>query len=80
MPAKIGIGSEFPKRTFCLWVPTPKGMSSLDFTNELFEKAAVVGASGTAYGIYGEGFIRISLTVPDERLEEAMMRIEQAFS
>ncbi|MEW6334280.1 MAG: LL-diaminopimelate aminotransferase [Thermodesulfobacteriota bacterium] len=76
---RIGIGLNPPKGTFYLWVPTPKGMSSIDFTNQLFEKAAVVVAAGTAYGQYGEGFIRISLTVPDARLEEAMARIEQAF-
>jgi LL-diaminopimelate aminotransferase len=55
-------------------------MTSLEFTNALFDKAAVVVASGNAYGQYGEGFIRISLTVPDDRLEEAMMRIEKAFA
>ena len=55
-------------------------MGSLEFTNRLFEKAAVVVASGTAYGQYGEGFIRISLTVPDARLEEALARIEKAFA
>jgi len=78
--AKIGIKFNPPKGTFYLWVPTPKGMRSLEFTNLLFEKAAVVVASGTAYGQYGEGFIRISLTVPDARLEEAMIRIEKAFA
>jgi LL-diaminopimelate aminotransferase len=77
--ARIGIAFNPPKGTFYLWVPTPKGMSSIDFTNRLFEKAAVVVAAGTAYGQYGEGFIRISLTVPDARLEEAMVRIEKAF-
>ena len=78
--ARIGIGFNPPKGTFYLWVPTPKGMGSLEFTNRLFEKAAVVVASGTAYGQYGEGFIRISLTVPDARLDEALMRIEKAFA
>ncbi|MBU0653149.1 MAG: aminotransferase class I/II-fold pyridoxal phosphate-dependent enzyme, partial [Proteobacteria bacterium] len=77
---KIGIDFNPPKGTFYLWVPTPKGMGSLEFTNRLFEKAAVVVASGTAYGQYGEGFIRISLTVPDARLEEALARIEKAFA
>jgi len=77
--ARIGIDFNPPKGTFYLWVPTPKGMGSLEFTNRLFEKAAVVVASGTAYGQYGEGFIRISLTVPDARLEEALARIEKAF-
>lgn len=78
--AKIGIDYKPPKGTFYLWVPTPQGMSSLAFTNLLFEKAAVVVASGNAYGQYGEGFIRISLSVPDDRLEEAMTRIEKAFA
>jgi LL-diaminopimelate aminotransferase len=78
--AKIGIDFNPPKGTFYLWVPTPKGMGSLEFTNLLFEKAAVVVAAGTAYGQYGEGFIRISLTVPDNRLDEALARIEKAFA
>ena len=78
--AKIGIDFNPPKGTFYLWVPTPKGMGSLEFTNQLFEKAAVVVAAGTAYGQYGEGFIRISLTVPDNRLDEALARIEKAFA
>lgn len=77
---KIGIDFNPPKGTFYLWVPTPKGMSSIDFTGRLFEKTAVVVAAGTAYGKYGEGFIRISLTVPDARLKEAMARIEREFA
>ncbi|HQK49355.1 MAG TPA: LL-diaminopimelate aminotransferase, partial [Syntrophales bacterium] len=58
----------------------PKGMTSLEFTDRLFEKTAVVVAAGPAYGKYGEGFIRISLTVPDSRLQEAMERIEKEFA
>ena len=76
---KIGIDFNPPRGTFYLWVPVPKGMTSLEFTNRLFDKTAVVVASGTAYGQYGEGFVRISLTVPDKRLEEAMERIEKEF-
>ncbi len=76
---KMGIKFNPPKGTFYLWVPVPQGMTSLEFTNRLFEKTAVVVASGNAYGQYGEGYIRISLTVPDGRLEEAMQRIEKEF-
>jgi len=76
----IRINFEPPKGTFYLWVPTPSGMSSLDFTERLFEKTSVVVAAGTAYGQYGEGYIRISLTVPDDRLREAMARIEKEFT
>ena len=77
---KIGIKFDPPKGTFYLWVPVPGGMTSLEFTNRLFEKTAVVVAAGTAYGQYGEGYIRISLTVPDDRLKMAMGRIEKEFS
>jgi LL-diaminopimelate aminotransferase len=77
---KIGIKFDPPKGTFYLWVPVPGGMTSLEFTNRLFEKTAVVVAAGTAYGQYGEGYIRISLTVPDDRLKMAMGRIEKEFA
>lgn len=76
---KIGIDFEPAHGTFYLWVPVPAGMTSLEFTNRLFDKTGIVVAAGPAYGKYGEGFIRISLTVPDERLEEAMQRIEREF-
>lgn len=76
---KIGIVFDPPRGTFYLWVPAPKGMTSLEFTNRLFDKTAVVVAAGTAYGQYGEGYIRISLTVPNSRLAEAMTRIEGEF-
>lgn len=75
--ARIGLGFTPQKGTFYLWIPVPDGMTSIDFTTMLFEKAAVVVAAGTAYGPHGEGFIRVSLTVPDRRLEEAMERIQK---
>ena len=76
---KIGLPFAPQKGTFYLWIPVPKGMTSIDFTTALFEKAAVVVAAGTAYGQHGEGYIRISLTVPDRRLEEAVERIQKVF-
>jgi LL-diaminopimelate aminotransferase len=77
--AKIGLTFIPQKGTFYLWIPVPKGRTSIDFTTTLFEKAAVVVAAGTAYGQHGEGYIRISLTIPDRRLEEAMERIKKIF-
>ncbi len=76
---RIGLGFKPQTGTFYLWIPVPRGMTSLDFTTALFEKASVVIAAGTAYGKHGEGFVRISLTVPDKRLEEAMGRIKKSF-
>jgi len=67
-----------PKGTFYIWLPVPEGMTSLGFAEHLFDRAAVVVAAGAAYGQYGEGYVRISLTVSDDRLEEAMERIKRA--
>jgi LL-diaminopimelate aminotransferase len=75
---QVGIEYTPPKGTFYLWVPTPNGMSSLEFADLLLEKARVVVAPGRGYGEQGEGFFRISLTVADARLEEAMERMRGA--
>jgi LL-diaminopimelate aminotransferase len=75
--AELGIKFTPSRGTFYLWVPTPRGLSSIEFATLLFEKAHVVVAAGTAYGQYGEGFVRFSLTVPDDRLREAMERIRK---
>ena len=58
----------------------PEGHTSASFTELVLEQAAVVVSPGSAYGPSGEGFFRISLTVPDERLEEAVRRIDDARS
>jgi LL-diaminopimelate aminotransferase len=76
--ADIGIRFDPPRGTFYLWVPVPKGMSSIQFATALFEKAHIVVAAGTAYGQYGEGYVRFSLTVADDRLREAMERLRRA--
>jgi LL-diaminopimelate aminotransferase len=75
---QVGIEYAPPRGTFYLWVPTPNGMSSLDLADLLLEKANVVVAPGRGYGEFGEGFFRISLTVSDARLEEAMDRLREA--
>jgi LL-diaminopimelate aminotransferase len=46
------------------------------FANHVLDKAGVVVPPGSAYGPDGEGFVRISLTTPDDRLAEAVARIE----
>ena len=78
--ADIGIRFTPARGTFYLWVPVPRGLSSIEFATLLFEKAHVVVAAGTAYGQYGESFVRFSLTVADERLGEAMERIRKALA
>jgi len=78
--AAMGWEVELPKGTFYLWLPIPNAMSSLECANLLLERAQVVVAPGRGYGEHGEGYIRISLTVPDDRLTEAMERIQRALS
>jgi len=75
---RLGWNYAPPRGTFYLWVPIPDGRSALEVAADLFERARVVVTPGSAYGRYGEGYIRISLTVPDDRLEEAMGRLERA--
>ncbi|KYO66742.1 LL-diaminopimelate aminotransferase [Thermovenabulum gondwanense] len=74
---EIGIDVKSPKATFYIWVKVPEGYSSSSFAEKLIEQAAVVVTPGSAYGEYGEGYVRISLTTPDHRLMEAMERIKK---
>jgi LL-diaminopimelate aminotransferase len=73
--AGMGMNVNAGNGTFYLWIPAPGGLSSLGFATRLLEDAGVLVTPGTAYGQYGEGYIRVSLTVPDARLEQAVDRI-----
>jgi LL-diaminopimelate aminotransferase len=72
---KIGLDLEAPKATFYLWVEVPKGYTSARTTAHLLEQAGIVTTPGNGFGEPGEGYFRISLTVPKERLEEAVDRL-----
>jgi LL-diaminopimelate aminotransferase len=71
----IGLKVDPPKATFYIWAPIPEGTTSMDFAGRLLDLCGVVVTPGIGYGSLGEGFIRISLSTPDARLEEAMARI-----
>jgi LL-diaminopimelate aminotransferase len=71
----IGLEVSPPKGTIYLWARVPEGDTSASFTEKMLEGAAVVVTPGAAYGAAGEGFVRMSLTVPDDRLDEAAERI-----
>lgn len=72
------IGWEYVRTAgaFYIWAKIPTGYKSLEFADMLLEKCGVVVAPGSGYGDYGEGYVRLSLTVPDERLAEAFARIK----
>lgn len=73
----VGMHVDPPKGTIYLWVPVPDGYTSASFTQQVLEQADVVVTPGAAYGPSGESYVRLSLTVPDDRLEEAVRRIEE---
>jgi LL-diaminopimelate aminotransferase len=75
---KIGVEVRPPKGTIYIWAPVPAGFeSAAAYCEHVLEEAAVVLSPGGAYGPNGEGFFRISLTTPDERLLEAVDRLER---
>jgi LL-diaminopimelate aminotransferase len=74
--AKAGVNVSKPMGTIYIWAPIPDGFgSSAEYCEHVLEKAAVVISPGGAYGKSGEGFFRISLTTPDDRLLEAVERL-----
>jgi LL-diaminopimelate aminotransferase len=76
--AQAGVHMTPPKGTIYVWAPIPEGFeSAAAYCEHVLEEAAVVISPGGAYGRSGEGFFRISLTTPDERLLEAVERIRR---
>ena len=73
----IGWKVKKPKATFYVWIPVPPGYTSNELTKSLLEKADIVTTPGVGFGPNGEGYIRITLTVPEERLQEAVDRIKR---
>jgi LL-diaminopimelate aminotransferase len=73
--AGIGLPADPPQATPYIWVRVPDGHTSESFTELVLEEAGVVVSPGPSFGPSGEGYVRISLTVADERLEEAASRI-----
>ena len=71
----IGIPVTPPRGTIYVWAPVPEGETSAGFTERVLEDAGVVISPGSAFGPSGEGFVRMSLTTPDDRLNEAAERI-----
>jgi LL-diaminopimelate aminotransferase len=77
---EIGVQVASPKGTIYVWAPVPEGHTSTSFCELVLEEAAVVISPGSMYGPTGEGFFRIALTAPDERIEEAVERMRKHLS
>lgn len=76
----MGIVVEPPRGSIYVWVPVPEGHSSESFATFLLDEAALVVAPGNGYGPSGEGFVRFSLTLADDRLEEGVERLRRVIS
>lgn len=73
---RIGWNVEAPKASFFAWLPVPEGYTSESFSDILLQQAGVVVAAGNGFGKYGEGFVRVGLLESEERIAEAVGRIE----
>jgi LL-diaminopimelate aminotransferase len=73
----LGMQVQRPKATFFLWIPVFEGYSSEQFAAKLLEDAGVIVTPGTAFGPSGEGYVRVSLSAPIERLQQAIERWKQ---
>jgi LL-diaminopimelate aminotransferase len=76
----LGWSLKPPLGSCYVWVPVPEGETSMAFVDRILDRTGVFVAPGSGYGERGEGFARFSLTVPDDRLAEAMDRIAESLA
>jgi LL-diaminopimelate aminotransferase len=72
----IGLEVDPPKASLYVWAKLPDGVKSADFAARVIEDCSVVVTPGRGYGEQGEGYVRLSVTTPDDRVEEGMRRLE----
>ena len=72
---EIGLKARTPEATFYIWAKIPQGYTSIDFTKKLLDEAGIAVTPGIGYGKEGEGYIRFSLTISDDRLEMGVCRL-----
>jgi len=75
----LGLQTRTPKASFYVWIKVPKNTGSIKFAQNILEKANIVVTPGVGFGKYGEGFIRMALTVSKERIKEAVSRLNKIF-
>jgi len=74
----LGMRTQTPHAGLYIWAAIPQGFTSRDYTNWLFDKTGVFITPGTNFGDAGEGYVRISMTAPNERIETAIQRMKAA--
>jgi LL-diaminopimelate aminotransferase len=71
----LGLRVTPPRASLYVWAKVPDGMTSAGFAERLLDEAAVIVTPGNGYGQHGEGYVRLSLTLPDDRVDEGLRRI-----
>jgi len=66
-----------PKATFYVWIKVPAGNNSIDFCAKILKQADIVATPGIGFGKYGEGYMRMALTVPKDKMLEALARLKK---
>jgi LL-diaminopimelate aminotransferase len=72
---RLGLHAPPPKASLYIWARVPGGLESRQFADYLLAEAAIAVTPGPSYGTQGEGYVRLSLTVPDEQVDEACRRL-----
>ncbi len=73
---KMGLAVDVPQASLYIWARVPEGFTSAAFAARLLEEVDIVVTPGSSYGQFGEGYIRLSLTTPDEQVEKGCQRLE----
>ncbi|MEX2245952.1 MAG: LL-diaminopimelate aminotransferase [Dehalococcoidia bacterium] len=72
---RLGLRVTPPRASLYVWAKVPDGMTSAAFAERLLDEVAVIVTPGRSYGPHGEGYVRLSLTLPDDRIDEGLRRI-----
>ena len=73
----IGLEAKPPKAGLYIWAKVPQGYTSVDFATDLLETVGVAVTPGIGYGQNGEGYVRLSLTIPDASLVKGLSRLAE---
>ncbi len=71
----IGLEVTVPKAGLYIWAKVPEGYNSVDFTNDLLDQVGVAVTPGVGYGRSGEGYVRLSITIPDAALVKGLSKL-----
>jgi LL-diaminopimelate aminotransferase len=73
----LGYAVRLPAASFYVWVKVPRGQKSAGFCAKLLDEAGIVATPGNGFGAVGEGFFRMTLTAPEDRLSLALERLRK---